>query len=287
MAGVRVRVPASSANLGPGFDVLAVALDLWLELEVVPAGSFSFTTDLDVPKDHTNIAVDAFSQIGDPGQVAFTMRSEIPLSGGMGSSAAARVAGAFAALVLGGDEPREARHIALSIAADLEGHADNASAAVLGGVSVELPDGPLTLAVPQRLGFVIVAPDQAVGTAEARAALPPQVPMRDAAFNVGQAMALAAGLASRDLDLLARGLGDRLHQPYRAHLYPRSAQLLADAKELGALDGTISGAGPTVLLWCERDKVAEVLQAAKERTRGWAKAFAVDPSERGAEATLL
>ncbi|MDO9354165.1 MAG: homoserine kinase [Solirubrobacteraceae bacterium] len=287
MKGVRVRVPASSANLGPGFDVLAVALDLWLELEVVPAPSFSFTTTLDVPKDGSNIAVEAFGQVGDPGRVAFTMRSEIPLSGGMGSSAAARVAGALAALVMAGDEPREARHAALSIAAELEGHSDNASAAVLGGVSVELPDGPLTLTVPQRLGFVIVAPHEAVSTNDARAALPAAVPMVDAAFNVGQAMALAAGLASRDLDLLARGLGDRLHQPYRAHLYPKSAQLLADAKELGALDATISGAGPTVLLWCERDRLHEVLQNAKEQTRGWATVFAADPSDRGAEATLL
>lgn len=287
MNGVRVRVPASSANLGPGFDVLAVALDLWLELEVVPARSFSFTTDLEVPTDGTNIAVDAFAQVGDPGHAAFTMRSEIPLSGGMGSSAAARVAGAFAALVMGGEEPREARHAALAIAAELEGHADNASAAVLGGVSVELPDGPLTLSVPQRLAFVVVAPHAAVSTEHARAALPQQVPMRDAAFNVGQAMALAAGLASRDLELLARGLGDRLHQPYRAHLYPKSAELLAQAKTFGALDATISGAGPTVLFWCERDKVSEVLQGLKEATRGWATAFAVDPSERGAEAALL
>lgn len=287
MQGVRVRVPASSANLGPGFDVLAVALDRWLELEVRPAREFSFTTDLDVPTDGSNIAVEAFARVGDPGHAAFTMRSQIPLSGGMGSSAAARVAGAFAALVMGGDEPREARHAALAIASELEGHPDNASAAVLGGVSVELPDGALTLAVPQRLGFVVVAPHESVNTTAARAALPASVPMADAAFNVGQAMALAAGLASRDLDLLARGLGDRLHQPYRAHLYPRSADLLANAKTLGALDGTISGAGPTVLLWCERDQIPTVLQAAKEFSRGWADAFAVDPSERGAEATLL
>lgn len=287
MNGVRVRVPASSANLGPGFDVLAVALDRWLELEVRPAATFSFTSDLDVPKDVTNIAVQAFAEIGDPGHAAFTMRSEIPMSGGLGSSAAARVAGAFAALVMGGEEPREARHAALAIAAELEGHADNASAAVLGGVSVELPDGALTLTVPQRLGFVVVAPHEAVETAKARAALPATVPMADANFNVGQAMALAAGLASRDLDLLARGLGDRLHQPYRAHLYPRSADLVANAKELGALDATISGAGPTVLLWCERDAVPGVVQAAKDQTRGWADVFAVDPSDRGAEATLL
>lgn len=287
MNGVRVRVPASSANLGPGFDVLAVALDRWLELEVRPASSFSFETDLNVPKDATNIAVEAFGEIGDPGHAAFVMRSEIPLSGGMGSSAAARVAGAFAALVMGGEEPREARHTALAIAAELEGHADNASAAVLGGVSVELPDGALTLAVPQRLAFVVVAPHEAVPTSAARAALPANVPMADAAFNVGQAMALAAGLASRDLELLARGLGDRLHQPYRAHLYPRSTDLIRDAKSFGALEGTISGAGPTVLLWCERDAVPSVVEAVTQETRGWADVFAVDPSERGADATLL
>lgn len=288
MAGVRVRVPASSANLGPGFDVLAVALDRWLELDAVPSvAGFSLTTELDVPTGPENIAVEAFSQIGDPGQVAFTMRSEIPLSGGLGSSAAARVAGALAALVLGGEEPRDARHAALAIAAELEGHADNASAAVYGGVSVELPDGPLNLPVPQRLAFVVVAPHQAVATEAARAALPTSVPIADAVFNVGQAAALAAGLASRDLQLVARGLGDRLHQPHRAHLYPRSSELVADAKSLGALDATISGAGPTVLLWCERDAAPEVLASAKERSRGWADAFAVDATDRGAEAVPL
>lgn len=287
MPGVRVRVPASSANLGPGFDVLAVALDLWLELECVPAGQFSFTTDLPVPADATNIAVEAFARIGDPGRVAFTMRSEIPLSGGLGSSAAARVAGVLAALLMGGEELRDAREPALAIAADLEGHADNAAAAVLGGVSVELPDGALTLPVPRSLSFVVVAPYEPVSTTRARALLPQRVPLRDAAFNVGQAVALAAGLASRDLELIARGLGDRLHQPHREPLYPRSIELIAQAKTMGALDGTISGAGPTVLLWCERDARADVLAAAREAARGWADAFAVDPTDRGAEASLI
>ncbi|MEH3055112.1 MAG: homoserine kinase [Patulibacter minatonensis] len=284
---MRVRVPASTANLGPGFDVLACALDLWLELEVRPARAFSFTTDLDVPADPTNIAVEAFGQIGDPGRVAFTMRSGIPLSGGMGSSAAARVAGALAALVMGGEEPRDALHPAFKIAAELEGHADNASAAIHGGVTVELPDGPLKLSVPQRLGFVIVAPHEAVSTPQARAALPDVVPMADAAFNVGQATALAAGLASRDLELIARGLDDRLHQTHRAHLYPRSIALIAAAKELGAFGGTVSGAGPTVLLWCDRDAVREVERAAAEWAGDWATVHAADPSERGAQVEHL
>jgi len=291
MSGVRVRVPASSANLGPGFDVLAVALDLWLELEVRPAAEFSFTTELDVPADHSNVAVEAFAQIGDPGRVAFTMRSEIPLCGGLGSSAAARVAGALAALVLGGEEPRDALAPALAIASELEGHADNAAAATFGGVSVELPDGPLTLGVPQRLGFVIVAPGEAVNTDDARAALPATITIADAAFNVGQAVALVTGLATRDLQLVARGLGDRMHQPHRAHLYPGSADLVASAAELGALGATISGAGPTVLLWAERDRVPAVLEAARAAVQGpegpWATAFAVDATERGATAQLI
>ncbi|MBO9533038.1 MAG: homoserine kinase [Solirubrobacteraceae bacterium] len=285
--GVRVRVPASTANLGPGFDVLACALDLWLELEVQPAPTFSFTTDLPVPMDPTNIAVDAFGRLGDPARVAFTMRSQIPLSGGMGSSAAARVAGVLAALVMGGEEPKDALELALAIAAELEGHADNAAAAIYGGVTVELPDGPLKLAVPQRLGFVIVAPHEAVDTPAARAALPAAVPMADAAFNVGQATALAAGLASRDLDLIARGLGDRLHQPHRAPLYPRSMELIASARELGALGGTVSGAGPTVLLWCDRDAVRDVEREAGIWSAGWADTLAVDPSERGAQIERL
>jgi homoserine kinase len=291
--GVRVSVPASTANLGPGFDVLACALDLWLTLEVQPAPAFSFTTDLAVPTDPTNIAVEAFGQIGDPGRVAFTMRSQIPLSGGMGSSAAARVAGVLAALVMGGEEDMNAAlTAALAIATELEGHADNASAAIHGGVTVELPGGPLKLSVPQRLGFVIVAPHEAVDTPQARAALPPTVPMADAAFNVAHAAALAAGLASRDLELIARGLDDRLHQTHRAHLYPRSIALIAAAKELGAIGGTISGAGPTVLLWCDRDAVRDVERAAREHVNAgehgpWAEVHAVDPSERGAQVTPL
>lgn len=287
VAGVRVRVPASTANLGPGFDVLACALDLWLELEVRPTGAFSFTTDLAVPADPTNIAVEAFSRIGDPGQCAFTMRSDIPLSGGMGSSAAARVAGALAALVMGGEEPREALAPALDIATELEGHADNATAAVLGGVTVELPDGPLRLSVPQRLGFVLVAPHEAVSTSAARAALPASVGLADAAFNVGQATALAAGLASRDLELVARGLGDRLHQPHRATLYPRSMELVACAADLGALGATISGAGPTVLLWCDRDAMREVEREARDWSGEWASVLSVDPTERGAQIDQL
>jgi homoserine kinase len=286
--GVRVRVPASSANLGPGFDVLACALDLWLELEVQPASAFSFTTDLPVPTGPENIAVEAFGRIGDPGRAAFTMRSQIPLSGGMGSSAAARVAGVLAALVMGGEEPKDALVPALHIATELEGHADNASAAIHGGVTVELPGAPLKLSVPQRLGFVVVAPHEAVDTPQARAALPPAVPMADAAFNVAHAAALAAGLATRDLDLIARGLDDRLHQTHRAHLYPRSIALIAAARELGAIGGTISGAGPTVLLWCDRDAVRDVERAAREHVSSgehgpWAEVHAVDPSERGAQ----
>lgn len=285
-------MPASSANLGPGFDVVACALDRWLELDVQPASAFSFTTELDVPADATNIAVEAFSRIGDPGRVAFTMRSEIPLSGGLGSSAAARVAGVLAALVMAGEDPREALVPALEIASELEGHADNASAAVFGGVTVELPDGPLSLAVPHRLAFVIVAPHEAVSTTRARAVLPQRVPLRDAAFNVGQAMALAAGLASRDLELMARGLGDRLHQPHRAPLYPHSIELIERARSFGALGGTVSGAGPTVLLWCEKGHVREVERATQEYVAAsdggaWADVFAVDPSDRGAEATTL
>jgi homoserine kinase len=291
MSGVRVRVPASSANLGPGFDVLAIALDLWLELEVRPAAEFSFSSELEVPKDHANIAVEAFARIGDPGQAAFTMRSEIPLSGGLGSSAAARLAGVLAALVLGGEDPREALAPALELAAELEGHPDNASAATYGGVSVELPGGPLSLGVPQRLGFVVVAPSEPVNTQLARAALPPTVSIADAAFNVGQAVALATGLATRDLELVARGLGDRLHQPHRAHLYPLSADLVASATDLGALGATISGAGPTVLLWAERDQVQTVLDAARAAVQNpygeWATVFAVDATERGASATLI
>jgi homoserine kinase len=278
MAGVRVRVPASSANLGPGFDVLAAALGVHMELTVEETGRFEVRTDLAIARDRRNLCVRGFSALRPADGVRFAIRSEIPLSGGLGTSAAAYVAGLAAADALNGGGSDLLAH-----AARLEGHPDNAAAALLGGFVVCTGARAARLDPPDGLEAVLVVPDRHVRTAKARAALPPQVPMADAVFNVGRASLLVLGLAQGDLRLVAAGLADRLHQPRRRPLYPRSMALVERARELGALGATISGAGPAVLVWVTSAAAAEVAARVESRARGWARVMRLPFADRGAE----
>ena len=216
-----VRVPASSANLGPGFDVLAAALALYLELEVSETGAFAVHTDLDVSRGRDNLVVRAFERLHPADGFEFRISSQIPLSGGLGSSAAAALAGLLAA-----DHLFELDADVRAHATELEGHPDNVAAALHGGFVI--CDGPRVhrLEPPMGLEAVIVVPTEPVATERARAALPASVPLADAVFNVACASMLTSGLTTGDWDLIAAGLRDRLHQPYREHLYPRSAALL-------------------------------------------------------------
>jgi homoserine kinase len=277
-----VRVPASSANLGPGFDVLAAALALHLELEVVETGSFAVRTDLKIARDRRNLCVRGFAALHDPSAFEFRIRSDIPLSGGLGTSAAAYLAGLLAA-----DSMFELVAGVLERACALEGHPDNAAAALHGGF-VACAGGLVTrLPVPGGLEAVLVVPRESVRTRKARAALPEQVPLQDAVANVAAATRLVLGLERGDLALIAAGLCDRLHQPYRAHLYPRSAELLDDARSLGALGATISGAGPSVLVWTSYDATGAVVAALRERCAGWASVMRVPFEQRGADVREL
>ena len=275
---VRVRVPASSANLGPGFDCFAAALGLFLELEVSEAEHFELLSELDVPHDRSNLTVAAFERILPASAYRFEVRSQIPLSGGLGSSAAAVLAGLLAADRLSGGGAE-----VLTLATELEGHPDNVAAALLGGVVVCADAEPHRFDVPGGLEALLVVPREPVATQQARAALPAQVPLSDAVYNTAHGALLMLGLATGELELVARGLGDRLHQPYRAHLYPRSAELVAGATALGALGATISGAGPTVLVWVERAAAGEVARALHERAAAWADVLAVEFVSAGAE----
>lgn len=277
---MRVRVPASSANLGPGFDVLAVALALHLELTVQAADRFELLTDLPVPRDRRNLLVRAFERLHPADGLRFTVASTIPLSGGMGSSAAAVVAGMLAAARLRGDAAGAAD--VLGLATEMEGHPDNVAAALLGGFVICADGPPARLAVPAGLAALLVVPGRPVRTREARAALPSEVPLSAAVFNVARASLLTLGLARGDLVMVGRGLGDRLHQPHRAHLYPRSAALVERASTLGALGATISGAGPTVLVWCEASEVDLVAQRLGDEARGWAQVLPVAFEPHGA-----
>jgi homoserine kinase len=278
-AAVTVRVPASSANLGPGFDCFAAALGLYLELEVSEAAGFELVTDLSVRRDRSNLAVSSFERLLPVSRYRFELRSQIPLSGGLGSSAAAVVAGLLAASTLaGGDE-----HSLLTLASQLEGHPDNVAAALLGGIVVCADGQAQRIDPPPGLAALLVVPERAVRTQQARAALPASVPLADAVHNTAHGALLMLGLSGGDLELVARGLSDRLHQPYRAHLYPRSAQLLEAAVSLGALGATISGAGPTVLVWARSERADTVASALREKVAGWGRVLAVPFASGGAE----
>jgi homoserine kinase len=255
-----VRVPASSANLGPGFDVLAAALDLQLELEVSEGQAFGVECDIPgVPLDRTNLCVRAFERLHPVDGLRFVIRSEIPPAAGLGSSAAAIVAGLCAA-----DHLYELDAPLFELAAELEGHPDNVAAALFGGFVVCGEGEPVQIAPPAGLEGVLVVPGFEVPTAAAREALPGEVPLVDAVHNVASASLLVLGLERDDRSLIARGLGDRLHQPRRRSLYASSMELVDRAGELGSLGATISGAGPTVLFWSSWDQTGGLV----ERLRG-------------------
>lgn len=290
-SGYAVTVPASSANLGPGFDSFAAALELTLVLEVreSPEGFSVDVGELDLPTDSANLCVKSFETLASVDEIAFNIRSAIPLAGGLGSSAAATVAGLLAAnelheLGLGSDE-------ILARASELEGHPDNAAASIHGGFVVCDPTadlGVVELAVPEGIEGVLVVPtSEKVPTSEARAALPADVPLEEASGNVSSAARLALGIERSDPELIAAGLRDRLHQQRRAHLFPRSMELVAEAPEMGALGATISGAGPTVLVWTKTESASEVLGALEDSAKDWADVLRVPFRAAGATVSAL
>jgi homoserine kinase len=285
-----VKVPASSANLGPGYDVLGAALALHLELEVEETGDFSVQADgLDVPLDRSNLCVRAFESLRPADGIAFRIRSEIPLAAGLGSSAAAIVAGLLAAdhLYELAQEPEDG----LARAAEIEGHPDNVAAALFGGFVVcATHDDAITatrLDPPQGVEAVIVIPPEQVPTEDARRAIPSEVALADAVANISAASELVLGIERSDLTLIGRGLADRLHQPPRAHLYPRSIEIVEEAPRMGAIGASISGAGPTVLIWTFWQSTGEVMKALNERVGDWAEVRRVPFSPMGADVPEL
>jgi homoserine kinase len=285
-----VRVPASSANLGPGYDAMAAAMAMHLELEVEESGGFSFDPGgLEVPTGRDNLIVRAFESLRPATEIAFRLRSEIPLARGLGSSAAAIVAGLYAADHL--YELALSKQEMLARATALEGHPDNVAAAIYGGFVVCGVGGGAPVATrfdpPEGLEGIVVVPPEEVSTARAREAIPAEIPLSDAVANVSAAAMLVLGLRDADLDLLARGLEDHIHQRRRRELYPRSWQIVNSARELGALGATISGAGPTVLVWTTWQDAGNVAAALEERCRGWAEVRRLPFTPLGADVPEL
>jgi homoserine kinase len=256
---VRVRVPASSANLGPGFDTLGLALGLYDEVEVAVTAD-GVTVEVDgagadgVPRDERHLVVRAmrraFDMFGDaPSGLRLRCRNAIPHSRGLGSSAAAAVAGAAAAAVLAGRDLMLERDTLLQVTAGMEGHADNAAASLLGGFVVawntEGRFDAVRLDAHEGIAPVALVPDTESSTSTTRGLLPERVPLVDAAFT-GSRTALAVLAFTQRPDLLFPATADRLHQEYRRPAYPESAALV-DALRCAGVPAVISGAGPTVL----------------------------------------
>jgi homoserine kinase len=268
---VEVTVPASSANLGPGFDCLALALELRNRLAVRPSldGATRVWVEGEgagwAPDDRDNLVVRAFEAAGGSADgLEFHMRNAIPFGRGLGSSAAAITAGIAAAQAVGAGPS----HDPLALAVDLEGHPDNVAAALLGGITVAwtAADGPRAIRLSDGaldgLAFVAVVPVQRLATRVAREALPADVAHADAAFTAARAALLVAALEGGRRDALREALADRLHEPYRAPLAPLLAVVRARVGGTPAFGATLSGAGPGVLVWCERgdeDAVVRVM----------------------------
>ena len=282
----RARVPGSSANLGPGFDAMAAAVSVHLELEVEESGRFSVESNLPgVPTDETNLCVRAFADLRPVDGLSFRIESEIPLAAGLGSSGAAIVAALLAA-----DHMYElalSREEILGRATRIEGHPDNVAASLYGGFVVSADGRATQIDPPSGLEAIAVIPGDKVPTGEARAALPADVPLEEATFNVAHAALLTLGLAQGDLTLIARGLEDRIHQPRREALYPRSMDLVRRARDLGALGATISGAGPTVLFWVFFEQTGALFDRLRQEVGDWAEVRRLNFVAYGADVPAL
>jgi len=254
LASVSVRVPATTANLAAGFDSMGCALQLYNTLTFTPAETLSFSGCEEVYCSEENLAYQAYARVIsalglEKEYVHIDISSEIPVSRGLGSSAALLAAGAVAANALHGSPL--SREELLAICTELEGHPDNVAPALLGGLTASFMNGSdvisVSYAVHPELRFVALIPDFPLSTHAARSALPPFVPYEDAVFNTAHAAVLPKAMERGDEALLAAALQDRLHQPYRRHLIHEYGAVEALAAELGCRAFCISGAGPTLL----------------------------------------
>lgn len=280
---IKLKVPASSANMGAGFDTLGVALGMYnrITVEEIPAGLevINQNTHSFIPRDTNNLIYRAmmclFDNVGyTPKGYRITQRSQIPMTRGLGSSSACIVGGMLAANIISGrtltyDE-------IIHLAAKMEGHPDNVGPALYGGFCVSLTDGDRTIIKSTKLTnnikFAVMIPDFFMATKKSRGGLPAKVDFRDAVYNISHASMLQAALISGDMDALKIAARDKMHQPYRKSYIDGMEELFEKSYELGSYATYLSGSGPTVLSITDGDNdafLSSIQDYFKEKSMRW------------------
>jgi homoserine kinase len=301
-AAVKVRVPATVANLGPGFDALGVAVRMHLEIDIEPRRD---SVDImiegegaeQLPADETNLVIRSMNTFFDfvgrrPPGYAVRVKNPIPLGSGLGSSAAAVVGGLYAARSITGRTVPQTEMVQL--ATELEGHPDNVMAALLGGLVVcyrpmeseELRS--LRLEPSERLVPIVAVPAEGFSTVEARRALPEDVSFKDAQFTASRAALLVAAMTSGSgSEVLAEAMNDRLHEPHRLKLMPETAAVHGELRAAG-LAVALAGAGPSLLIVVPKPESAtraeQIRRVCRERQSGW-RVFVSEWEPKGARAS--
>jgi len=302
---VLVKAPATTANLGPGFDALGLALNLWNETEFTATDDRKIALTIEgegesiLPRDANNAIVDAALQIYEragktcPG-LRIHCRNRVPLGSGLGSSSAALLTGLLGANAVLGN-PLSDEEI-LKLAIETEGHPDNVAPAMLGGLvaSIVYEERVISLKLPARanrgsIHVTVVLPDFDFPTKQARAILPKQVERKDAIYNISRAVLVTEALRTGDLDLLGKAMTDALHQPYRLPLIPGAQAAMEAARHAGTAAVALSGAGPSLIAFSSKENpaVGAAMKRAFEQAGLSARIFELSTSYEGAEVTIV
>jgi homoserine kinase len=302
---VHVKVPATTANLGPGFDALGLALNLWNEAEFVCTDDNKIVLTVSgegeekLPRNADNAIAEAALQIYDLtgnhcSGLYIDCLNRVPLSSGMGSSSAAMLAGMLGANALLGNPLTDEEILKLAI--ETEGHPDNVAPAMLGGLvaSIVHENRVFSMRLPAKANHgaihtTIVLPDFDFPTKQARAILPKQVERKDAIYNISRAVLVTEALRTGNLDLLGIAMKDSLHQPYRLPLIPGAIAALEAGKGAGAAAVALSGAGPGLIAFSSQEEagIGLAMKRAFESTGLSARIFELETSYEGAEATIV
>ena len=302
---VLVKVPATTANLGPGFDALGLALNLWNETEFTATDDRKIALTIEgegesiLPRDANNAIVDAALQIYEragkpcPG-LRIHCRNRVPLGSGLGSSSAALLTGLLGANAVLGNPLTDEEILKLAI--ETEGHPDNVAPAMLGGLvaSIVYEERVISLKLPARanrgsIHVTVVLPDFDFPTKQARAILPKQVERKDAIYNISRAVLVTEALRTGDLDLLGKAMTDALHQPYRLPLIPGAQAAMDAARHAGTAAVALSGAGPSLIAFSSKENpaVGAAMKRAFEQAGLSARIFELSTSYEGAEVTIV